>query len=193
MPAQKPFSKMIGMDHSFLLGKAFLFEIDPSGAYERSIESFADEVSNTGNTTYVCTHRSSPVYKVLSSKSDLKFFLSTDSVSYIRQTDRENEVLIPQNDYAILLEVISKAVASSSGNSVFIIDSISDMLVSSGFESTYKALKNANEMLIDPNVTSLFIMTKGIHDQKIVTAIRSLFPTHLSLGADGSVKLLRKS
>lgn len=184
---------MIGVDFSFLRGRSFLLEVDPSTAYEKSVSSFVDEFSKAGNPVFVCTHRSSPVYKLLSSANSLKFFLSTDTVSYIRQTDRENEVLIPQNDFAILLEVISRSLASSGASSVFIIDSISDMLVSSGFESTYKLLKNANEVLGDPNVTSLFIMTQGIHDQKMVAAIRSLFPTHLQSGADGIVKLLRKS
>ncbi|MDG6998542.1 MAG: hypothetical protein JRN15_05435 [Nitrososphaerota archaeon] len=183
---------MIGEDLSFIHGRSFLLEIDPSTAYERSVSSFTDELSKAGSTIFVCTHRSSPVYKFLSSEK-FRFFLSTDTVSYIRQTDRENEVLIPQNDFAILLEVISKSLASSGGSVVFVIDSISDMLVSSGFESTYKALKNANEVLAGPNVTSLFIMTRSIHDQKIVAAIRSLFSTHLQSGVDGTVKLLRKS
>lgn len=192
MPHGKPFSKMIGMDHSSLLGKSFLLEVDSSTAYESSVESFVDELSGIGSATFVYTRKSSPIYRSLSSNNALKFFLSTDDVSYIRPTDRENEVLVPQNDHAILLEVLSRSLASSGGNSVFIIDSISDMLISSGFESTYKALKNANEMLADPKVTSLFVMTQDSHDQKIVASVRSLFSTHLSSGSDGTLKMLRK-
>jgi hypothetical protein len=192
LPLQKSFSKMIGVDQSFVRGRSFLLEVDPSTAYERTVSGFVDELSKAGSTVFVFTHKSSPVYKLLSSETTLRFFLSTDTVSYIRQTDRENEVLIPQNDFAVFLEVLSRSLTSG-GNSVFVIDSISDMLVSSGFDSTYKVLKNANEMLADPNVTSLFIMTQGIHDQKMVAAIRSLFLTHLVNGSDGSVKLLRKT
>ena len=184
---------MIGVDQSFLRGQSLLLEVDPSTAYEISISSFTNELTNAGSTVFVFTHKSSPVYKLLASENSLRFFLSTDTVSYIRQPDKENEVLIPQNDFAILLEVLSRSLADTHGSSAFVIDSISDMLVSSGFESTYKVLKNANEVLSDPNVTSLFIMTRGIHDKRMVAAIRSLFSTHLLSGADGTVKLLRKS
>jgi len=67
------------------------------------------------------------------------------------------------------------------------------MLVTSGFETTYKFLKSANEVLADVNVTSLFLATRGIHDSKVIATIRSLFPNHLSGVPDGSVKLTRKS
>lgn len=192
LPLQKSFSKMIGVELAFLRGRSFLLEVAPSGAYERSVSIFTEELSQTGSTIFVYTRKSSPVYKLLSSKNSLRFFLSTDAVSYIKQTEKENEVLVPQNDLPILLEALSKSRASTSGSSVFVIDSISDMLVSSGFESTYKALKSANEIFADPNVTSLFIMMRGSHDAKMVAAIRNLYPTQLLGTADGTMKLLRE-
>ncbi len=124
----------------------------------------------------------------------MRFFISTTTVSYPKKTDQQNEVLVPQNDSAIYLDLISKTIDSSGGNCVvFVFDSVSDMLVTSGFESTYKFLKSANEVLADVNVTSLFLVTRGIHDTKVIATIRSLFPNHLAGGPDGSVKLTRKS
>ena len=194
MPSPKLFSKQIGEDPSFLLGKSFLLEVDPSSPYEKSVSDFADELSKRGCTVFVFTHKSSPTYKLLSNDPALKFFISTTAVSYPKKTDQQNEVLVPQNDSAICLDMISKTIDTAGGNCVvFVFDSVSDMLVTSGFETTYKFLKSANEVLADVNVTSLFLATRGIHDSKVIATIRSLFPNHLAGGPDGSVKLTRKS
>jgi hypothetical protein len=194
MPPSRQFSKQIGEDTSFLREKSFLLEVDPSSPYEKAVGDFADELSNNGCSVFVFTHKSSPVYKHLSNDHKVRFFISTTTVSYPKKTDQENEVLVPQNDSPIYLDMISKTVDSSGGECVvFIFDSVSDMLVTSGFETTYKFLKSANEVLGGVNVTSLFLATRGIHDTKVVTTIRSLFPNHLAGGSDGSVKLTRKS
>jgi len=194
MRPSRQFSKQIGEDTSFLRGKSFLLEVDPSSRYEKAVGEFADELSKNGCSVFMFTHKSSPIYKLLSSDHSLRFFISTAAVSYPKQTDQQNEVLVPQNDYAIYLDLISKTIDSSEGGCVvFILDSVSDMLVTSGFEATYKFLKSANEVLAAVNVTSLFLSTSGIHDTKVVATIRSLFPNHLVGGPDGSVKLTRKS
>jgi hypothetical protein len=189
----RSFSKQIGEDPSFLRGKSFLLEIDPSSPYEKAVADFAQELSSNGCIVYVFTHRSSPVYKLLSNDRLLRFLISSSFVSYPKQTDQQNEMLIPQNDFAIYLDLISKTIGSSRGGCVvFILDSVSDMLVSSGFEATYKFLKSSNEILAGVDVTSLFLATRGIHDAKIIATIRSLFSYHLVGGSGGSIKLTRK-
>ena len=194
MPSSRPFSKQIGEDPSFLRGKSFLLEVDPSSPYEKAVSEFAEELSKSGCNVFMFTHKSSPIYKLLSNDRSLRFFISTDTVSNPKQTDQQNEVLVPQNDYAIYLDLIGKTVDSSGGGCVvFVFDSVSDMLVTSSFEATYKFLKSASEVLGDVNVTSLFLTTRGIHDTKVIATIRSLFPNHLVGGPDGGVHLTRKS
>ena len=193
MPSSRQFSKQIGEDPSFLRGKSFLLEVDPSSPYEKAVGDFADELSKTGCSVFTFTHRSSPVYKLLSNDRALNFFISTTTVSYPKHTDQKNEILVPHNDSAIYLDLISKTVDSAGGECVvFVFDSVSDMLVTSGFETTYKFLKSANEVLVGSNVTSLFLATRGIHDAKVITTIRSLFPNHLAGGPDGNVKSDKK-
>ncbi len=184
---------MIGEDPDFLKGRSFLIEVNSKASYERIVGSFADELSKGGYNVFIFTHKSSPVYKLLSGDPSLRFFISTSSVSYTKKTDRENELLVPQSDFAIILDMISKTIESSSGNRVaFIFDSLSDIMMTSSFESTYKFLKSANEVLSGTNVSSLFLMTRGIHDSKIVATIRSIFPNHLVGESDDAVKLVRK-
>lgn len=190
----KQFSRQIGEDESFLRGKSFLLEIDPSSSYEKIVRDFAEEVTENGCTAFVFTHKSSPVYRLLSGNRSLRFFSATTAVSYPKKTEQTNEILVPQNDFAIYLDLISKTIESSGEEcTVFVFDSISDMLVSSGFEQTYKFLKSANEVLSGPRVTSLFLATQGIHDSKVVAAIRSLFPNHLVGEAQAGVRLTRKA
>jgi hypothetical protein len=184
---------MIGEASDFLRGRSFLIEVNPASSYERAVASFTEELSKSGCTLFILTHKASPVYKLLSGDPALRFFISTPEVSYIKKTDRENEILVPQSDFAVTLDLVSKTIESSNGNCVaFVFDSLSDSLMSSSFESTYKFLKSANEVLAVPNVSALFLMTRGIHDSKIVATIRSQFPNHLVSESEYSVKLVRK-
>lgn len=170
-----------------------LLEIDPSSPYEKAVAAFAEEISSSGAAVFTFTHKSSPIYKLLSKNHATRFYISSPSVSYPKQTDQSNEMLVPQNDIAIILDSISKTIKDVRGGFVaFIFDSISDMLVSSGFEATYKFLRSTNEILGEGNVTCLFLATRGIHDPKIMTTIRSLFSIHLVEGPDATVKLTRK-
>ncbi len=44
MPSLRLFSKQIGEDPSFLRGKSFLLEVDPTSPYEKGVGDFADEL-----------------------------------------------------------------------------------------------------------------------------------------------------
>jgi hypothetical protein len=189
-PSLRQFSKQIGEESEFLHGKSLLFEVDPSSSYEKAVKDFADELSSHG--VFVFTHRSSRVYKVLSTNPNFGFFSFSSSVSYPKKSDRANEFLVPQNDAAIWLDLMSKTQDSSKGNPVvFIFDSVSDMIVSSGFQETYKFLKSMMELL-GPNVTSLFLSMPSIHDTKINSVIRSMFSNHMTNDKSSGVKLTKR-
>lgn len=190
----KQFTKRVGESLEFLRGKSFLLDVEPSVPYERVVREFCDEFSSNNHVVFVFTYANSTIHKILSGNSSLRFFIGTNSVSYPKQANKTNEVLIPQDDSAIYLDLFSKTIESSKGGGiVFVFDSISDMLVSSGFEPTYKFLKSANEVLAVTNVTSLFLMTEGIHDPKVVATVKSLFPNHMISSMDYEAKITRRS
>jgi hypothetical protein len=193
LPPIKQFSATIGESSDFLRGRTFLLEVNPAASYERVVASFTEELTKSGCTLFIFTYRASPVYKLLAGDHALRFFVSTPEVSYLKKTDRENEILVPQSEFAVTLDLVSKTIESSKGDCVaFVFDSLSDNLVSSSFESTYKFLKSVNEVLAVPNVSALFLMTRGIHDSKIVATMRSQFPNHLVSESEYNVKLVRK-
>jgi len=188
--AIKQFSKQIGEDTGFLLKQPLLFEVDPASSYEKAVKDFVEEFS-TG-TVFVFAQRSGRVYKVLSECESVKFFALSTSVSYPKHSDRANEHLVPQGDSSIYLELLSNTLESSEGNPVaFVFDSISDMIISSGFPTTYKFLKSALG-LFGPNATCMFMFMPAVQDPKVTAAIRSLFSCHVSCDSSNSVKLAKK-
>ena len=164
--------------------------MDPSSAYEKVVKDFADELSS--NRMFIFTHRSSRVYKMLSANESFGFFSFSSSVSYPKKSDRPNEFLIPENDAAIHLDLVSKTLDSYEEDQIgFIFDSISDMIVSSGFQGTYKFLKSMIELL-EPNTTCLFLVMPSVHDPKITATIRGIFSNHVTNGVSG-VRLTKKA
>ena len=59
------------------------------------------------------------------------------------------------------------------------------MVLSAGFEATYKFVKQVNETTGNGRTAALFLMTLGAHDEKVVSFVRSLFPTQLVDDARG--------
>jgi len=190
-PSEYPFSTRLGVGKRFLARRNILLEINPATDYERVIIDFAKEVISTKHILFTFTSRGSPIYRVLSETHDvigtLRFFILTDKVSYPKPTEGQlNEIMVPQHDNSILLDVLDKTLKSTPDTPIAILfDSITDMTLSIGLEKTYNFLKQANEIVNDPRATSLFIINEPAHDDKTKTLIRSLFPNHLSYTAAG--------
>ena len=188
-----PFSKRAGMGNSFLKGNVFLMEVDPSSTYEESVKDFAMELLSANDIVFAFTSKGSPVYKALSQVTDVRFYLMSSDVSYPKPTGQPHEVLVPQHDHAVLLDLMNKTLGSTEGSGVGIIfDNVSDIILSSGFENCYKFLKQANQIISEPRVTALFLMTQDAHDEKVVRIIKSLFSSHLTNEIAG-LKITRKA
>jgi len=63
-------------------------------------------------------------------------------------------------------------------------------VLSAGFEGTYKFVKQVNETTGNGRTSALFLMTLGAHDEKVVSFVRSLFPTQL-VDESGGLKITR--
>jgi len=179
LPATSPFSGRISRGVTFD-GTESLLEVDSSSDYEEVVRDFAVEQNSHGSLVFVFTSRGSPVYNTLSLLEGVRFYLLTSKVSYPKPTELANEILAPQNDHAVLLDLLDKTVTSTAGSRVSVIfDSISDLILYSGFESCYKFIKQANEILSSPQVSSLFLVTSGAHEEKIINLMRGLYANHV--------------
>jgi hypothetical protein len=183
------FSGRLGVKPEVIIGKEFLLEINPSLKFEESIRDLANELGSEQYVIFAFTNRGSPVYSALSSLGNVRYFTMTNKVSYPKPGDAPNEVMVPATDQSVLLNVLDKAITTNPNLKLGVIfDSITDLIISSGLEMTYKFLKQANEMISNNNITAVFLMTLGAHSEKEVNVVKSLFSNLLSYN-NGQVKV----
>jgi len=175
------FSGRLGLSTDRVIGKEFLLEVNPSVRYEESIKDLALELGTRQYLLFAFTSRGSPVYNSLSGLDNVRFFTMTTRVSYPKPGDLPTEVLVPANDQSVLLNVLDKAITTNPSLKFGVVfDSITDLVLSSGLETTYKFLKQANEMASSHAVTAVFLITSGAHNAREESIVRSLFSNQLS-------------
>jgi len=146
------------------------------------VTDFARQSVSNNQTVYVFTAKGSPVYSALHNLNGVRFYILSSKVTYPKPEEGEpSQILVPANDQAVILDVLDKTVsaADSPAQVSVVFDSISDMILSASFEATYKFVKQVNEVTGNGKTTALFLMTFGAHEEKVVSFIRSLFPTQL--------------
>jgi len=188
------FSKTLGINHQQIVGRKILLEFDPALSYEKPLRDFVSEALVNKEQAFVFTRRGSTLHSSLSGLEGVKFFCLTQQTSVPKEVS-ENEVLLPSNDVSLMLNVFDKMLKTQPASVVNIVfDSISDLVLSIGFEKAYQFLKYATEMLASSRVTAIFLLNKVAHDVKVVSSIRSLFSDQMSFGKEGmqTTKLLEK-
>ena len=186
--AEFPFTERLGVEDNFLTGRTLLLETDPAVTYEQAVSDWTRQSLSTGHTVYVFTSKGSPIYNALRKIAGVRFYILSAKVTYPKpEEDEPSQILVPSNDYAVMLDLIDKTIAAVAAPAqvALIFDSISDMILSSGFEATYKFAKQVNETTGNGRASALFLMTLGAHDEKEVSFIRSIFPTQLIDDAAG--------
>jgi len=181
-----PFSSRLGSERGVVRELKALLEVDSSLAYEQVVVDFAVELSSNNIPIYAFTSKGSPVYSALSRVPGVRYYILSGKVSYPRPDDQPSQILVPNNDHAVLLDLLDKTIASNSATGAAIIfDSVSDMVLLTGVESAYKFLKQANESMGGNKVASVFLMTTGAHEERVVNVLRGLFPNILVYDASG--------
>lgn len=186
------FSKSLGLDREQLVGKRILFDFDPSFAYENVIQDFVMEAIANVETTVVFTSKGSPIHLALGQQRNIRFFLLTRQVSTPTTGGSEMEMFLPANNSSLILDAFEKMLNSCANERVSLVfDSLSELLISIGFEKTYSFLHYAFEMLGSKRVTAIFLLVSSAHDPKAVSSLRGLFDHQLVYGKEGiqAVKL----
>ena len=163
-----------------------LMEVDPSTNYETAMKSYVAETASRGSLVYAFTSKGSAIHNGLSSVVGVRFYLLTSTVSYPRPSSDPTELLVPENDTAILLDLLDKTIASTGETPVmFVFDNLSNFILYLGFETCYKFVKQANEILNRSKVSTIYLVTAGAHDERAMSLLRSLFQMHLAYDAGG--------
>jgi hypothetical protein len=164
---------------------AVLFEADPSLPFEAAVTDFVSSEQSLGGLVFALTSRGSPVWKTLRSLQGVRLLVLSD-VSYAKSSPTPLEVLVPRSDEGALLKVLDETVSRSPEmRKAIVLDSVSDMVMTLGFEDAYKFLKKASELFTEKNVPALMIVFTGAHDEKEINLLRSLFGTQLVFDQTG--------
>jgi len=185
------FSKTFGLNHQQMVGKRILLEFDPMSHYEKAIQDFATEALANAEPIVIFTRRGSAIHSSLHGQKAVKFFCLTQQVSVPKEFS-ENEILLPSNDTSLMLDVFDKTLkAHPQGVVNVVFDSLSDLILSVGFEKTYRFMRYAVEMLASPRNTVLFLLNQNAHGPKVTSSLRGLFSDQISFGKEGiqTVKL----
>lgn len=179
-------SSRLGQPQGFPEGRMMLFETSSSTDFEKAVQDYIQEVVSTGSSAFVFTSRGSPVYDSVSKEAGVRVYVFSSSISYPKESDKRDEILVPANDIPILLDVMSKFISVNPGAKIAIVfDSLSDIVLSQGLQECYKFVRQASSILNLPTISSLFLLTLGAHDEQTVSLIKSLFPNHLQLDQSG--------
>jgi len=182
------FSKSVGLTHKQMLGRKVLLEFDPASTYEVAIEDLVKECMANVEPILIFTPRGSVIHTSLT-KQPVKFFL-TSGISAPKILS-ENEVLLPANNPPLVLDSLDRMLkAYPHGGVCLVFDIFSDLLMSVGFEKTYKFLQYALEMLYSERVTAVFLLNSAVHDPKIVSSLRGLFANRIAYRKEG-IRVLR--
>jgi len=179
------FSKTLGLNYQQLAGRKILLEFDPASHYEKVIHDFVTEALANIEPTFVFTRRSSNIHSFLSAQKAVKFFCLTQQVNVPRELS-ENETLLPSNDTSLMLDALDQTLKTHpDGKISMVFDSLSDLVLSFGFEKAYSFVKYAMDMISSPRITALILLNQTAHDPDVLSSLRGLFSNQLSLGKDG--------
>jgi len=148
--------------HEQLRGRKILLEYDPVTPYEMCIRDFCLEAKGQGEAMVVVTPKAGPVTRVLEGNDGIQ--------------------LIPMRDDLVLYPILEE---HSEGPLSFVYDSISDYMLSRGFNAAYGYTKNLLERIDEPRITGLFLLNPEAHDTREVSAIRSLFSNQIFFSGEG--------
>jgi predicted transcriptional regulator len=167
--------------------RSILLEVDPAIRYEAIVKEFADKFESSKSAVFAFTWKGGPIYTALTSLGGVEIFSMTSQATYPTPSKEGNEVSVPHDDQAVLLDLTANTLrAHSSQKPLMIFDSISDIIVSLGFEKSYNFLKAQKEILArEPNATALFVAKRGAQDERVMSLIRGLYTFHLTYDSYG--------
>jgi hypothetical protein len=188
--SKNPFSERFSKNQNIQqLGNSILLEVDPSIKYEDVVRDFASELISNNYVVFVFTSKGSPVFAALTSLKEVRFYLLSASVSYVKPTSEPYYMLIPQTDFAVLLDALQRTSELAANAKISLIfDNLSDMITNSDFEGSYKFLKRQNEVVNNPAIIKLFLIIEGAQDTKQTNLIKSLFSVHLANDSRGLIR-----
>jgi len=167
------FSSSIHFTHQQIEGTTILYKFSSDTNYELKVEDFVREAIANGEKVYVFTRMESRVNSLLRNLGEINYiFLSTSSSSLVKVNDKTKIVQITDISQ-ILSTIMSMKYIDEESSLVF--DNLTDLLLLTNFEQTYKMARHALDLQASSRMHSIFLINKDAHSRDIIAAFESLF------------------
>jgi DNA-binding response OmpR family regulator len=160
------FSRALAISHPQLKGRKFLLEFNSTDPYERAVRDFVLEGRSQDEASVVVTHESSAIYNSVESEEEVK--LAQFKIPMVL-----SRVLDPYNDKKLY----------------FVFDSLSDLILSTGFQSAYNFIRDTLPRLSGDKTTAIFLLNPNSHALTEVQSMRNLFRDQLVFDEQGLRKI----
>jgi hypothetical protein len=179
------FSSVLGFERWQIAGRKILFEFDPASDYEKVVQDFVIEALANSEPVALFTRRGSALHSFAGEPKGVKLFSLTEQVS-LPEDLSEREMLLPLSNTSLMLNVFDKMLKAYPEGAINIVfDNLSDLVLSLGFEKTYRFMRYAAEMLASSRITALFLVNQIAHGPEAASSLRSLFNNQISFGKAG--------
>ena len=160
------FSRALAISNSQLKGRKLLLEFNSTDPYERAVRDFVLEGKSQDEISVIVTHKSSAIHNSLEYEENVK--LTQFKIPMVL-----SRVLDPYNDKKLY----------------FVFDSISDLILSTGFQSAYNFVRDTLPRLSGDKTTAIFLLNPNSHALTEVQSMRTLFRDQLVFDERGLRKI----
>jgi DNA-binding response OmpR family regulator len=160
------FARSLKLPLAEVLGKKYLFEYDSRTRYERTVRDFILEGVKNGEKSIIITRDSSVLHSIISKE---------EKVDHV-------PLRVPVVISPLLTKYDEKKVR-------LVFDSLSDLILSSGFQSTYNLVRDTLPKISGNNYTTLFLLNPESHEMREVESLRNLFSYQLEYTENGVLRV----
>ena len=160
------FSSALGLQRSELAGRQILMEFSPSVPYERAVRDYILEGKSNGESPVVITNEYSAIHNTLGDEIGIE--------------------VIPFKLPLVLSEIFKR---HSNERLCFVFDSLSDLILSTMFQSAYNYVRALLPRLSKMESTALFLMNPEAHPPTDVHSMRNIFRDQVAMTDEGLKKI----
>jgi len=180
------FSRNLGLETSQILGKKILLEFNPTSLYERYVQDFILEADANKNLSIIFSRKGS---KLANLPNQRTVIFSVGTRTPIKVEGKS--LTVSMTDASIILEAFRR-ILEEYPDSWIVIDNLTDITLTLGFEKTYGLLTHLLELLSERKNTVMFLFNPKAHDVKVREAYRNLVDLILTI-KKSELKLIKKS
>ncbi|MGD0330931.1 MAG: hypothetical protein ABSB40_10940 [Nitrososphaeria archaeon] len=161
------------MTHEDVKESQILLMFSARSNYPERVKDFVMECIANGEKLYVFTRKESNLYLDIKDVAGIDFLFLSPSTSKILK-ESEGKRIVPVSDLSQMLGLLI-TIKNSDETSAVIFDSLTDVLLLTSFEQTYKATRHALDIIANSKTHSMFLINKDVHDKNTLSAFEILF------------------